>query len=154
LAGRRQARSRARYLAAFAEESASLPARPKDLDWIGMEGRAVNALRELGRFEEAPPGWPRCRWPASRLPRPKPTTAAPAANAARQRLGWHEYFTKLQTVIARKDASAEPFEMLPRRAWLGYCIQAKPSTRTRRLSARRIRRRRQPALKRKSSKRR
>jgi hypothetical protein len=44
---------RKRYLAELAESSAKVPPRPKDLGWIGMEGRAINALRELGRFDEA-----------------------------------------------------------------------------------------------------
>ena len=42
---------RARYLAEFAEGTAKLERRPADINWIGMEGRAVNALRELGRFD-------------------------------------------------------------------------------------------------------
>ena len=40
---------RKRYLTELAEASAAVPARPGDLNWIGMEGRAINALRELGR---------------------------------------------------------------------------------------------------------
>jgi hypothetical protein len=31
----------------------------------------------------------------------------------------------LKAVIARRDASAEPFDMLPRREWTGRCIDGK-----------------------------
>ena len=105
---------RARYLAEFAEGTAKLDADPKNINWIGMEGRAVNALRELGRFDEA----------AARLEK-IPLTALNAASAdkteqARNR-AWLEYFADLKKVIARQDASSEPFDMVPRRVALTRC---------------------------------
>ncbi|HZG10354.1 MAG TPA: hypothetical protein VEZ70_15395 [Allosphingosinicella sp.] len=116
---------RARYLAAFAEESAKRPARPKDLNWIGMEGRAGNALRELGRFDEASAR-------LAKVPLASLDVAAPAAedrgakaNDARVRRGWREYFRDLDAAIARKDATLEPFDMLPRREWVGRCVANK-----------------------------
>src|SRR3569623_276247 len=40
---------RALYLTELADESAKAEPRPDDINWIGMEGRAIDALRELGR---------------------------------------------------------------------------------------------------------
>src|SRR3954466_8814571 len=41
---------RARYLGELAVASEKVPPNPADMDWIGMEGRSIDALRELGRF--------------------------------------------------------------------------------------------------------
>ena len=108
---------RARYLAEFAEATAKLERRTTDINWIGMEGRAVNALRELGRFDEA----------AERLGK-IPLTALRAASADKaeqaRRRGWIEYFANLKTVIARQDSSMEPFELVPRRVAQTRCGSA------------------------------
>ncbi|TFI57044.1 hypothetical protein E2493_16950 [Sphingomonas parva] len=107
---------RARYLAELAEASASVPAKPDDLNWIGMEGRAVNALRELGRFDEA-------------LARLEKVTIAPPApldmdqDEGKSRAGWIDYFAKQKLLIARADASSDPFELLPRREALARCAE-------------------------------
>ena len=121
----KQPERRARYLAEFAEETAKLPAKPSDLNWIGMEGRAINALRELGRFDEALARLGKL--PASALDAPEGTAGAEgkAANAVRIRAGWASYFKQMRAVIDRKDASAEPFELLPRRIWTERCIAGK-----------------------------
>jgi hypothetical protein len=108
---------RARYLAELAEASGAVEARPADLNWIGMEGRAINALRELGRFDEA----------LARLDKVPMTALAAAAGGgtdkqAASRKGWSEYFRSLRTVIERKDSSSEPFDMIPRNIALGRCI--------------------------------
>jgi hypothetical protein len=104
---------RARYLAQFAEETAKLEAKPADLNWLGMEGRAVNALRELGRFEEA----------AARLDK-VPLDALAAGDPKKPdkaREAWREYFAGLRAAIERKDASAEPADMIPARIAAGRC---------------------------------
>jgi hypothetical protein len=105
---------RKRYLAELAEASAAVPARPNDLNWIGMEGRAINALRELGRFDEA----------SARLAK-VPLAALDAAGEtqeAKSRRGWRSFFTDLRTAIDRRDSSIEPLDMLPRSAAFGRCI--------------------------------
>jgi hypothetical protein len=117
--------ARARYLAEFAEQTAKLPARPEDVNWIGMEGRAVNALRELGRFDEASARLAKLPLSALAVAEPKVDDRTAAARQARARRNWHGYLEGLKVVIARRDASAEPFEMLPRREWTGRCLDAK-----------------------------
>ncbi|HEY7809677.1 MAG TPA: hypothetical protein VIA98_04790 [Allosphingosinicella sp.] len=115
---------RARYLTEFAEETAKLPAKPTDLNWIGMEGRAVNALRELGRFDEALTRLEKL--PASALEAPAVAGAeGKAAETARVRTAWASFFKQLRLVIDRKDASPEPFELIPRRVWMERCISGK-----------------------------
>ena len=112
---------RARYLAEFADETAKLPAKPEDVNWIGMEGRAINALRELGRFDEASARLAKLPLSALAVAAPKAADSSPAAQQARARRNWHSWFKSLKAVIARGDASAEPFDMLPRRVALGRC---------------------------------
>lgn len=116
---------RARYLAAFAEETAKLPAKPEDVNWIGMEGRAINALRELGRFDEAAARLAKLPLSALAVAEPKAADRSAAAVQARARRNWHSYFQDLKGVIARRDASAEPFEMLPKREWTARCLDGK-----------------------------
>jgi hypothetical protein len=105
---------RRRYLTELAEASAAVPARPADLTWIGMEGRAINALRELGRFDEA----------LARLAKVPlaPLAAAGETPEAKTRHGWHNFFVAIKPVIERKDASIEPLDMLPRSVAFGRCV--------------------------------
>jgi hypothetical protein len=116
---------RARYLAEFAEQTAALPDKPEDVNWIGMEGRAVNALRELGRFDEAEARLAKLPLSALAVAEPKASDRSAAATQARVRRNWHEYLGGLKTVIARRDSSMEPFDMLPKREWTARCIAAK-----------------------------
>lgn len=102
---------RARYLTELAEASAGVEAKPADLNWIGMEGRAINALRELGRFDDA----------LARLDK-LPLQSIEADTSAPKRR-WAGYFKNLRTVIERKDASSEPFEMIPRPLALSRCVE-------------------------------
>jgi len=113
---------RARYLSELAEESAKAPARPDDINWIGMEGRAVNALRELGRFDEA-----KARLEAVPLEvlRGGAGTAAAAGNEAKAKRAWLDFFETQRALIARSDESPEPLELMPRRDALALCNAGK-----------------------------
>jgi hypothetical protein len=114
---------RKRYLAELAEASAVVPSRPQDLNWIGMEGRAINALRELGRFDEALARLDKV--PLASLDVPVPTGAAvstEAVAAARTRRGWHAFFTALRPAIERHDAAIEPLDLLPHSVAFGRCL--------------------------------
>jgi hypothetical protein len=113
---------RARYLAEFAEESARVDARPDDINWIGMEGRAVDALRELGRFEAASARL--AKVPLDGL-KGADVAGASSADARRAQLHrtWLTYFERQKAAIARRDSSAEPFDMIPRELALRYCIE-------------------------------
>jgi hypothetical protein len=105
---------RKRYLTELAEASAAMPSRPQELNWIGMEGRAINALRELGRFDEA----------LARLAKVSLAglDAAGDTAEAKSRRGWHSFFTAIKPVIERKDPSIEPLDMLPRSVAFGRCV--------------------------------
>jgi hypothetical protein len=119
--GRRELRKR--YLEELVEATAKVPARPGDLAWIGMEGRAINALRELGRFEEALARLDKV--PLSGLDAPPPTGAAATPQAlaqARSRRGWRTFFAAIRPVIERRDSSAEPLDLIPRSVAAGRCI--------------------------------
>ena len=107
---------RARYLTELAERSALVPADPASLNWLGMEGRAVNALRELGRFDDA----------LARLEKvPVAALSGGAGEEAQGRKGWRSYFDTQRALIARRDPASEPFELLPKREALGRCVEAK-----------------------------
>jgi tetratricopeptide (TPR) repeat protein len=107
---------RKRYLTELVEASAKVPARPGDLNWMGMEGRAINALRELGRFDEALARLDKVPL-ASLDPR-----AGEAAPQARARRGWRTFLAAIRPAIERKDSSLEPFDLLPRSVAAGRCI--------------------------------
>jgi hypothetical protein len=112
-----------RYLEELVEASAKVPPRSGDLGWIGMEGRAINALRELGRFDEALERLGRV--PLAGLDAPTPTGAAATPDAiaqARSRRGWRTFFTAIKPAIERRDSSAEPLDLLPRSVAAGRCI--------------------------------
>jgi hypothetical protein len=114
---------RARYLGELAVASAKVPPNPADIDWIGMEGRSIDALRELGRFDEAQARLDKV--PLARLDVPVPTGAGASEKAvaeAKVKRGWLTFFQQLKAAIARKDVSIEPFDMIPRSVALGYCI--------------------------------
>ncbi|MDT9599859.1 hypothetical protein [Sphingosinicella rhizophila] len=113
---------RTRYLTELVEAAAEVPARPEDLNWIGMEARTVNALRELGRFNEA-------RARLASLPLASLDVAVPEAGkaseaeirSARSRRNWSIYFKLLAGAIDRWDASMEPPDMIPRTVALARC---------------------------------
>lgn len=105
---------RKRYLAELAEASAAVPPRPGDLNWIGMEGRAINALRELGRFDEASARL--AKVPLAGL------DSAGETQEAKSRRGWHGFFTAIKPVIERRDSSIEPLDMLARSIAFGRCL--------------------------------
>lgn len=118
-----KAELRKRYLEELVEASAKVPPRPADLGWIGMEGRAINALRELGRFDEALARLDKV--PLAGLDSPAPTGAAATPKAlaqARSRRGWRSFFTAIRPVIERRDSSVEPLDLLPRSFAAGRCI--------------------------------
>lgn len=110
---------RKRYLAELVEASVKVPPRPADLTWIGMEGRAINALRELGRFDEALARLEKV--PLASLAAPAAATAEAPAQA-RSRRGWQHFFSGMRAAIERKDSSVEPIDLLPRSIAYGRCL--------------------------------
>lgn len=114
---------RTRYQAELAEQSAKVPPAPTDMDWIGMEGRAIDALRELGRFDEASARL--AKVPLARLDVPVPEGRGASEEAVKQakaKRNWLGFFQKLKVAIDRKDSSLEPFDLIPRSVAFGYCL--------------------------------
>src|SRR4051812_31571723 len=114
---------RARYLAELAAASEKVPPNPADMDWIGMEGRSIDALRELGRFDEATARLAKVPVTKLDVKVPEGVGASEAAvRDAKAKRAWFTFFEQLKAAIARKDSSIEPFDMIPRSIALGYCI--------------------------------
>lgn len=87
----------ARYREALVREVDRLPADTAAEDRLWLQARATNALRELGRFEEAEEMRVRTHAFAS--------TMSDSAGKT--------YLDRLAPVIARRDASVEPLDMVP-----------------------------------------
>ena len=114
---------RRRYLEELVAASAKVPPKPSDLTWIGMEGRSINALRELGRFDEALARLDKVPLAGLDLPAPAGAAATPQALAhARSRRGWKTFFNAIRPAIERRDSSAEPLDLLPRSIAAGRCL--------------------------------
>lgn len=95
---------RLRYLGELAARVQAGSGPPANQAGYAMRGYGINALRELGRFEEA----------EALLARTPLGPLGPEGNLERadaeQRAGWLEYYTKLRAAIARRDRSVEPAE--------------------------------------------
>ena len=126
-----------RYQEEYAAGAAAMPAKPGELDWLALQGRAANALRELGRFDEAAALL--AKLPTASLDVPVPEQkygeATPSGlgrqvlnygevQEAKKRRGWMSYFKDIGTLIARRDASSEPIDMIPEREAIELCAGA------------------------------
>lgn len=119
------AERKAAYQREFAERSAAMPAKPEDIEWLFLEFRAANALREIGQFDAA---LARLR----AIPRdgldvkvPKATDANYAAiDEAESRLWLLKQIPVLEAAIARRDPSSEPLELIPVAMAAGRCVDA------------------------------
>lgn len=85
-----------------------------DLETVALRARAVNALRELGRFDEA------------EALRTKITIPAGAGGTGEQaeanRKGWTGYLASLAAPIARRDAARAPIDMMGDTAAAQRCL--------------------------------
>lgn len=115
---------RERYLAEFAEASAKAEKRPNDLRWVGMEARAVNALRELGKFDEAKARLAEIPLPPLDVKVPEGPPTDKKVGEARVRRAWLAFLTAMGPAIERKDSTPEPMDLLPRSVALGRCLDA------------------------------
>jgi hypothetical protein len=91
----------ARYNAEFVESVRALPFDSKDIATIALRARAANALRELGRFDEAEA----LRGSIAIDP------AAGGAEGAENRKGWRGYLDALAAPIARRDPARYPIDL-------------------------------------------
>jgi len=95
---------RARYLGELAAAAAAEPVAPADLPGFALRAYGINALRELGRFDEASALL--ARTPLAPL---RPEGSLPGAED-RDRAGWLEHYSRLEALLARRDRSADPAE--------------------------------------------
>jgi hypothetical protein len=81
-------------------------------DRVGLLARAANAARQMQHFGDA-----------ERLREQAETSLANLADKG----GWGQYLSKLHAVIARKDASIEPLDMIPEQQAALICARRPPS---------------------------
>jgi hypothetical protein len=90
----------------YAEEYVAVAGAPsgESLDVQGLKARRVNALRELGRFEEAEAARAALVGAADR-----------GDEERRERAGWRKYLTDMAPVIARRHVTRAPIDLLGER---------------------------------------
>ena len=118
---------KARYQADYVERLRALERKDDEFLWLVMQGRAVNGLRELGRFDEARTLL--ASLPLSTLdvaiPKEKRGPAisggeGPVLNddeieTARNKRGFLQYFGKLEKLIQDRNAASDPLQMMDER---------------------------------------
>lgn len=113
-----------RYNEEFVAAVNRLPPDPANIEYIAARLRAANALRELGRFDEAE---------AMRAATPIAPTAGGADSGADQnRAGWAKFSTRLAAVIARHDSGREPIDMLGDREAARICLTSEAARQSQR----------------------
>jgi hypothetical protein len=115
---------RSRYLTELIESSAKAAPNPADLNWVGMEAHAINALRELGRFDEARSRIDMLSLQPLDVRIPTGAASDPAVQDARKRRTWLGFLKNLKAAIERKDSSLEPLDLIPRVVAIDRCILA------------------------------
>lgn len=104
-----------RYNQDFIARVAALPADPRSFESIALRARAANALRELGRFDEAEA----LRGSIAIAP----DAGGAEADAADNRKGWQQYLDMLAPPIARRDASRWPIDMRDETSAASRCLE-------------------------------
>lgn len=103
---------RRRYQALLVREVQRLGPAVAPQDRALLQARAANAAREMGAFREAE---------ALRV-----QAMASLAGLSDKR-GWDGYLFRLDAVIARRDSSIEPLDMIPEQQAASICERARPS---------------------------
>lgn len=95
---------RRRYMEELVARAGDL-GEPRDVETIAVRSRVINALRELGRFEEA----------AAMIEATPVDEVAPPSEAVRSTADWRGHYRSLARIVARRDSSIEPIDMIPYR---------------------------------------
>lgn len=148
---------KARYQREFIEAASAVPAAPDDPEWIELQGRAANALRELGRFDEArarlaaldaspfdvkipEPIVRKYTLPVEPPPSPQPSDGGllpPVLEVvndaeirdAEARRALFTFLSGLAAVIERRDPSSEPLDMMPFGLAVWVCMNEQEAAR-------------------------
>ncbi|KSB89490.1 hypothetical protein AS593_15910 [Caulobacter vibrioides] len=114
---------KARYQREFAQAVEAEPARPGDAGWMGKQGRAANARRELGQFDAAKADLARLEIDklVAALPAPPSDGVGEPEDVAARR-GVLGYLGRLRDVVNRGDASSEPIDMVPPMVAANQCL--------------------------------
>lgn len=114
---------KARYQREFAQGAEAEPAKPGDARWMGIQGRAANARRELGEFDAAKADLARLEIDklVAALPTP-PKEGEQEPEAVASQRGVLGYLGKLRAVVNRGDASSEPIDMVPPMVAARQCV--------------------------------
>lgn len=105
---------RTRYLSELVTAVDAMPKAPASTDWLGLQVRAANAERELGRFEAA-----QARIAAIPFDAPPPKDDPEFAD---NREGMKAYAGKLAELAGRKETAVEPLDMLPPMVAVHACV--------------------------------
>lgn len=103
-----------RYNEEFVAVVRALPAEAATFESIALRVRSANALRELGRFEEAEA--------LRESIRIAPDAGGTGQEAAENRTGWDGLVKALAAPIARKDQSRAPIDMIGDRRAIFRCL--------------------------------
>jgi len=101
---------RRRYLEELVAEAPSL-GEPRDDVGLAIRARVINALRELGRFDEA----------LAMLAATPVDAIAPESSTVRSTADWRGHYRSLRRLLDRRDASIEPLDMIPWREGRPRC---------------------------------
>lgn len=130
---------KARYQADYVARIRAIERTEDDFLWLVLQGRAVNGLRELGRFDEA-------RTLLASLPvktldvvvpkeRKGPATSGGGESvlnreeidAAENKRGFLRYFGRLEKLIQDRIAASDPLQMMPERDAAVRCREDRDS---------------------------
>lgn len=102
---------RRRYLEELVARGPEL-GEPRDEVGLAMRARVINALRELGRFDEA-----------LAMIRATPLEIARDSEDVRARDDWRGHYATLERIVARGDSSVEPIDQIGRREAARRCAE-------------------------------
>jgi hypothetical protein len=125
---------KARYQALYVEEIRKLEKRSDEVTWLIMQGRAVNGLRELGRFDEAatllknlPTKILDVQVPAENVSGTTPSGLGKQISnydeirEAKRKRSFLFFFKTMESLITNRNASSEPVQDIPGRIAAQKC---------------------------------
>lgn len=122
-----------RYQELYVDRIRALPKPEEGTDWLLMQARAVNGLRELGRFDEARALLASLDLKPLDVPVPAEKTEAVAGSIGRRLVNHDEVrqarrkrdflnqFKELAKLIDARNSASEPLHMIPRREAAARC---------------------------------